>query len=53
MNGEHGSETGWQESILTSTEKSKVKIHTSLWLLVLIVEANFWLASVSGLADKL
>lgn len=52
MNGGCGSETGWQESILTSTEKSKVKIHISLWLLVFIVEPNFWLASVSEFADK-
>lgn len=53
MNGGHGSETGWQESILTSTEKSKVKIHIPLCLLVFTVEPNFWLASVSELADKL
>lgn len=53
MNGEHGSEKGWQESILSSTEKSKVKIYIPLWLLVFIVEPNFWLASVSEIVDKL
>ena len=52
-NGGHGSESAWQEPILTFTEKSVVKIHISFWLLVFIADYNFWSASVSEIEDKL